>query len=101
MLIGSGSSSRPTRFAVTHARYGRRAARSRLISSSSITRPRTVSTMNMRPGLMRPFERDRLGRPVERARLGCEDDEIVIGHDVACGTEAIPIERAADHATVG
>ena len=36
---------------------------------------------------------DTFGRHVERARLGGEDDEIVIRHDVARGTEAVAIER--------
>ena len=55
----------------------------------------------MRPGCRRPFLKISSGGSVNDAGLGGKDHQIVLGHDVAAGAQAVAVERCADDAAVG
>ena len=70
----------------------------RLISSSGISRCSWRSMRSISPGAREPFERHTFVVDREHAGLGRHDHQIVVRHDVAGGTETVPVERRTHHA---
>ena len=52
-------------------------------------------------GLQPPFFDDPFLRHRQHADFGAQDDDIVVGDDIACRTKPIAVERSADLAAVG
>ena len=53
------------------------------------------------PGLQAAFFLDLLRRDVEHAGLGSHHHQVVVGHDVSPGAQAVAVERRSDDAPVG
>ena len=70
-------------------------------SSSSMMRPCSRSTRNMRPGCSRPLSITFSGGNVEHADLGRHDDQVVLGDVIARRPQAVAIEHRADVRAVG
>ena len=87
-------------FSFSHSPHGCSDARSRLISSSAMMRPCSVSTRKMRPGAA-ALQQDVLLGNVQHADLGRHDDEIVLRDVVSRRPQAVAVEHRADHLAVG
>jgi hypothetical protein len=98
---GSGSISRGFIWAASHSPYGCWVAKACLSSLSSMMRPCAVSTRKMRPGWRTLLDEHPIRGNVEHAHLRGHDHEIVLGHVVAGGTQAVPVEDGADDRAVG
>ena len=97
----AGRSASETIFSLSHSPYGLAEATSSFSSSSSMMRPSSRSTRNIFPGSSRPLATIDFGRDVERPDLGGHDHAVVVGHDVAAGSQAVAVEHGADRTAVG
>ena len=89
------------RCSASHSPYGRAAASSRLISSSSTMRPCARVDEEHLARVQAPLQHDVLGRDVEHPDLRGHDDEVVVRDAVARRPQAVAIEHGADDRAVG
>ena len=101
-LPGSGTSASSIMCSSSHCAIGMFASQScALISSSATMRPSSVSIRNMRPGCRRPLCRTRSGGTSSTPTSRSHDDQVIFGHVIARGPQAIAIKDSADAHAVG